>query len=414
MANKSKVQLFILILLSFFTFALITNFAGALVPAWQKTFHLSNTMVTFLNAAFFLAYAITSLPQGVLMDNIGGKKTLLWGLSLLFLGSIIFALVPTFQVGLASLFIIGTGVTALQLVCNLLVKRVDEDPKKYSRNLTLVQGLTGLGGWSAGLLVGKVISMNLNWSYAYYIYAGFTVLVIIYTLFTSIPESKEANAAKPTVSEYMNLAKNPLMLLFALGIFIYVGIEVGVYQFLSKFLIHEHNFVLTYAVSMAGLYWLFQTGGRFTGGVVLNFLNTSKALILYAFGCLASLLVAALTPVGTISMWAFIAVGFFTSIMFPCIFSLAINSFDKRQEGTVAGIICTAIAGGAVLPIIIGYIADKTGSLSTGLISVGAVSFLYIAFIGLATLGKTPVPETVKKATTRVTYKEKEKEKVHI
>ncbi|HBH18620.1 MAG TPA: MFS transporter, partial [Cyanobacteria bacterium UBA9579] len=80
------------------------------------------------------------------------------------------------------------------------------------------------------------------------------------------------------------------------------------------------------------------------------------------------------------------AVGFFTSIMFPSIFSLAVNSFDKRQEGTVAGILCTAIVGGAVTAPAIGFLAALTNSLTLGLTIAGVVSFLYIALVGVATL----------------------------
>jgi len=210
-----------------------------------------------------------------LLDNIGNKKTFLLAISLVLLGSASFAVMPKYEVGLVSLFVIGIGVTALQMVSNLLVKKIDEDPNKYSRNLTLAQIFCGIGG---------------------------------------------------------------------LG-----------------------------------------------GGFVLNFIDTSRALIIYAFGCLASLLVAALVPSAQMSAIAFISVGFFTSIMFPCIFSLTVNSFDKRQEGTVAGIICTAIVGGAVVSPFIGFISDITKSLSFGLILASVISFLYIAFVGHYTLRKTSV-----------------------
>ncbi|HBH18618.1 MAG TPA: hypothetical protein DDX14_06750, partial [Cyanobacteria bacterium UBA9579] len=145
-----KIQLLLLLLMNYFTFALITNIPGVLLPFWKEDFVLSSTMVSFLGSAFFLAYGLTSLPQGFLHDQIGSKKTFLWAVSLVLIGSTMFAVMPRYEVGLISLFVIGIGVTALQLVGNLLVKKVDNDPSKYSRNLTLAQVFCGIGGAGGG------------------------------------------------------------------------------------------------------------------------------------------------------------------------------------------------------------------------------------------------------------------------
>ena len=121
---------------------------------------------------------------------------------------------------------------------------------------------------------------------------------------------------------------------------------------------------------------------------MLNFIDSSRSLVLYSLCCLASLLVAVTASSPVVSAFAFVSVGCFTSIIFQCIFSLAINSFDKSQEGTVAGILCTAFIGGAIVPPIIGLISDATKSLSLGLSVVGIFAFLYIAFIGVYTFIK--------------------------
>lgn len=209
------------------------------------------------------------------------------------------------------------------------------------------------------------------------------------------------------------------MVLFAAGIFIYVGIEVAIYTWLATFLIEVHGFEKATAAGYAGLYWALQAVGRFTGGIVLNYLNTSKALILYAAGCLLSLYIATLAPqgYGMVSLVAFIAAGFFTSIMFPSIFTLAVNSFGKRQEATVAGILCTSIIGGAVITPVVGLISDVTSSLATGLIVAGTASLLYLAFVGFKTM--TPViPATASELEAQKssadTAKEEEKETVGV
>jgi MFS transporter, FHS family, L-fucose permease len=203
---------------------------------------------------------------------------------------------------------------------------------------------------------------------------------------TKIPEVNEDEKSKPTLSDYAKLAKNPLMTLFAIGIFVYVGIEVGIATWISTFLVEKHHFSKTSAAQVVGLFWGFQAIGRFVGGIVLNYLNTSKALIVYSFACLLTLMTATITPFGGYSATCFVAVGFFTSIMFPSIFALAVNSFDKHEEGAVAGVICTAIVGGAVIAPFIGYLSQKMHSLGGSLTTISMFAFGYIAFVGFLTM----------------------------
>jgi FHS family L-fucose permease-like MFS transporter len=388
--SSSRTQLLILLLLNYFTFALVTNIPGALLPFWKSDFTLTDSTVSILGGIFFLAYGLTSLPQGYLIDQIGNKKTFLWGIGLILVGSLLFGFFPSFQVGLFSLFTLGIGVTALQLVGNLLVKKIDNDPSKYSRNLTLTQAFAGIGGAGGGFLIGLLINnFGLTWQAVYLVFAGLAALVTVLVLLTKIPETKEeADYQKASKEDYFKLAKNPTMLLYALGIFVYVGIEVGIATWISTFLLNKFQLPELDGAKVLSMYWIFQAVGRFSGGLVLNYLPTPKALIVYALACLSCLMIAVFAPTALLSSVFFIAVGFFTSIMFPSIFSLAVNSFDKKEEGVVAGILCTAIVGGSVTNLIIGSISQAS-SLANGLIIAGIISFLYIAFVGFKSLGKS-------------------------
>lgn len=386
--RKTNMQLLALLCLNYFTYSLITNIPGVLLPYWKDSFHLSSMVLTFLGSVFFMAYGLTSFPQGVLLDKFGNKKMFLFGIGLVFLGSILFAIVPEYVVGLFSLFIIGIGVTALQMVSNLLVKEIDEDETKYSRNLTLTQIFCGVGGLGGGFLIGFLIKdLGFHWQSIYYVFSILAMIVAVWVFLTNIPEAHDKHDSKPTTNDYINLVKNPLMIMFALGIFVYVGIEVGVATWISTFLVDKFDMMKNTAAMVVGLYWGFLALGRFAGGILLNYLNTSKALLLYAIGAFISLTLAVVVPDKMISAGCFILVGFFASIMFPSIFSLCVNSFDKKEEGAVAGILCTTIVGGAVTAPVIGFL-DKLTSLPLALIIVGVLSFGYIGFIGLKTLPK--------------------------
>lgn len=382
--NKSKVLIISLLLLTYLTFPLITNIPGVLLPFWTESFHLSSTMVSLLGSAFFLAYGLTSLPQGILLDAIGNKKTYVWAMSLIIAGSVLFALMPSFYTGLLSLFIIGSGITALQLVCNLLVKKLDDDAEKYSRNLTILQVFCGVGGASGGFLIAYLLGgLKLEWQAVYYIFGGLSLALAAMALFTNMPESIEKKSAeKPSLGQYASLLANPTMMLYALGIFIYVGIEVGVATWISTYLIGAFKISGLSAGKVVSAYWLSQTGGRMIGGFVLNYVPAPKALVAYSLACLASVIVGVTSPSLPVAIVGFAAAGFFTSIMFPCIFTMAVNSFDSKKEGIVAGVLNTAIVGGAVTAPVIGFISSAT-NLQTSLITAGTISFLYLAFLGL-------------------------------
>ena len=386
--RKTNIQLLALLCLNYFTYSLITNIPGVLLPYWKDSFHLSSMVLTFLGSVFFMAYGLTSFPQGVLLDKFGNKKMFLFGIGLVFLGSIVFAIFPEYVVGLFSLFVIGIGVTALQMVSNLLVKEIDEDETKYSRNLTLTQIFCGVGGLGGGFLIGFLIKdLGFHWQSIYYVFSILAMIVAVWVFLTNIPEAHDKHGEKPTTNDYINLVKNPLMIMFAMGIFVYVGIEVGVATWISTFLVDKFDMMKSTAAMVVGLYWGFLALGRFAGGILLTYLNTSKALLLYAIGAFISLTLAVVAPDKMVSAICFILVGFFASIMFPSIFSLCVNSFDKKEEGAVAGILCTTIVGGAVTAPVIGFL-DKLTSLPIALIIVGVLSFGYIGFIGLKTLPK--------------------------
>ena len=386
--RKTNIPLLALLCLNYFTFSLITNIPGVLLPYWKDSFHLSSMVLTFLGSVFFMAYGLTSFPQGILLDKFGNKKMFLFGIGLVFLGSILFAIIPEYIVGLFSLFIIGIGVTTLQMVSNLLVKGIDEDETKYSRNLTLTQIFVGVGGLGGGFLIGFLIrNLGFHWQSIYYVFSVLAMIVAVWVFLTNIPEVHEKHDKKPSAKDYLNLVKNPLMIMFAMGIFVYVGIEVGVATWISTFLVDKFEMLKSSAAMVVGLYWGFLAVGRFTGGILLNYLNTSKALLLSAIGAFVALVFAVVVPDKMVSAACFILVGFFLSIMFPSIFSLCVNSFDKKEEGAVAGILCTTIVGGAVTAPIIGFL-DKLTSLPVALIIVGLISFGYIGLIGVKTLPK--------------------------
>jgi len=385
-ASKKNVSLFILTLLNFFILSLVSNIPGVLIPFWEEDFALSKQLVSLLGFSFFFAYGLTSLPQSIFLGYISNRKALLFALFLIIGGSILFALKPIFILGIISLFLIGIGITALQIKANLLVKKIDTDVSKYSKNLTMSQVAFGFGGLGGGFLISYLINnLGLKWNYVYFVFAGLSILIIFLMFFTNIPEVQKENLKdknKFSLKEYLNLFKEQAIWMFSLGIFVYVGIEVGIANWLATFLIDKFAILKTDATKVVSLYWACQSLGRFTSGFFLSKLSTGKILSVYALLCFLSLICAVLSKNLAFSIIGFGFTGFFTSVMFPSIFSSAVNHFGEKKESTVAGVLCTAILGGAIIQFIIAFGSELIGSLGKSMIIVSLLSFAYLIFLG--------------------------------
>lgn len=380
-----------LILITFFVISFLTNILGALNPSATLSFSLSETMAGFLPFSFFIAYGIMSIPAGFLLERYGEKAMMVSGFTLAFAGSLLFAFYPGFWMFLFSLFTIGTGMAILQVVINPLL-RVAGGEEHYAFNSVLAQLLFGAASFISPLiyswlvlnidsidLFDKIIPAGMSWISIYWIFAFLSVLMILVTLITPMPRiSLKEDEKVGSRKTYLSLFRNRTVILYFLGIFMYVGAEQGISYWMSKFLqiYHGLDFQTTGALAVGRFWGLMTIGGLF--GLFLLKLMDSK-VILRIFTLLATVCFAAgLFGSVNISFYSFQACGFFISVMYPIIISLALNSV-KKHHGSVAGILMSGIMGGAVIQVIIGFVGDLF-SLRVGMLVV-FLSFSYILFL---------------------------------
>ncbi len=366
-----------LILLIFFVISFLTNILGALNPKVSESFLLSETMVGFLPFAFFIAYGIMSIPSGFLVEIWGEKKMMVAAFALAFGGALLFALFPSFNMFLITLFTIGTGMAALQVVINPLL-RVAGGEDNFAFNSVIAQLIFGAASFVSpqmysylvvnieqgnldkpfiGMMTGIVPEL-MSWVSVYWVFALISVLMIVVIAITKFPAVTLLDDEKVgTKASYLELFKNKYVILFFLGIFAYVGTEQGISFWMSKFLSNYHGVDPDAAGADAVSYFwgLMTIGGLF--GLVFMKLFDSK-LVLRWFTLAAIVCVAAgLTGSETVAYWAFPMSGFFLSVMYPAIVSLGLNSVDKHH-GSFAGILMTGIAGGAIVQLLIGALSD--------------------------------------------------------
>ena len=400
-AKNNYLPLLIAVAFAYFTFGAITNVAGAIVPKIKETYQVSGSASSFLASVFFIAYGLTSVPFGALINKFGTKFTLIFGSLITTIGVFMFASVPGYFPNMLAMFICGVGITAIQVAANPLVKEIS-NPEKYSRNLTLFMVLFGVGSTVAPYIVTFIKSKGLEWNYTYWLFTVISIVMLFSLAFPKYPEEKKDSAAlenHKAMGGYNYLLKDPLMIMYTLAIFLYVGVEVGVANNIGLFLEDVHNIsrVLGQGAEAAknaaiGNYWFGLLLGRLVGSFVLDKLSNKKAIQIFISGAAVSLAIAVFSKNLNLVLWAFPLIGFFISIMFPSIYGLALESYKKEYSSFVSGILCTAIIGGSVIGPIIAKLAEISGSVQEPNWQIGMLiafaCYAYIFTVGIWGKGK--------------------------
>jgi len=390
-----------LVLLTFFVISLLTNIVGPLVPDIIRSFDLSLTLVALLPFAFFIAYGVMSIPAGMLLERTREKPVMIGAFALAFAGALLFATLPRYSTAIVSLFLIGAGMAALQVAINPLL-RVAGGEEHYAFNSVLAQLIFGgasflspfiymyfarnlgrPGGEGKPLigLMSKLVPPSLPWVSVYWVFAVLVIVMIAVLAVVRFPvvvRKEEERAGAWAV--HKALFRDRTVLLYFLGIFAYVGTEQGVANWISQFLLTYHKYdPQTVGAGKVSLFWGLMTVGGILGLVLLKLVDSRKVLVGFTAAALVFLTLALFGP-GPLALVMFPLVGFAASVMWPVIFSLALNSVSSRH-GSFSGILCTGIIGGALVPLLIGRLGDALG-LRQGMF-VLYLTLGYILSIGL-------------------------------
>ncbi len=388
-----------LIMLTFFVISFLTNIIGPLVPEIIEDFDLSLTLVALLPFAFFIAYGVTSIPAGMLVERYTVKWVSVGAFALAFCGAGLLAAYPNYLVAIVSLFLIGTGMAMLQVALHPVL-RVAGGEEHFAFNSVLGQLFFGLASFLSPLvysylvlnlgtggdqnvlldLLSRVVPPDLPWISLYWIFAAISLVMIGILSTSPIPsiELTEEEQVGP-VKAHLDLLRKPLVILYFFGIFSYVGVEQGVANWMSEFLSSYHGFnPQTEGASAVSLFWGLMTAGTLLGLLALKLLDSRRVLVGFSTAAIICFSLGLFGP-ASLARYALPAVGFFISVMWSVIFSLALNSV-KGHHGSFSGILITGIIGGAVLPLVVGWIGDLAG-LRVGLL------FLYLGMAYILSIG---------------------------
>ena len=365
---------------------------GPFVSQAKQQFDLSNFTAQLVAFTGFIMFGILAVPMGIYQDKKGKKFILILGLAIM-LGSVLIPTLmglSTFPVFLLTILLLGAGGTILQVAGNPLMRDVSAEDK-FSRNLSLAQFVKAIGSLSGPLIpVIAASALGLGWQVVFPVYSVAIAIALIAGLTLNVPAASAPAGRKPaTVGSCLTLLKSGYVTMMVLAIFLYVGAEVCVSSGAPLYLKDRFGVDINKVGLLGtGLFFLALTIGRFSGGVILNWL---KPKVFFAITCVLSVvgLLGLFIPSGTVAGISFFLVGLGFANIFPLVFSITI---DRMPEHTneLSGLMVMAIVGGAFVPPLMGWLADASGSVQTGFF-VPLMAVLYILWVALMSFRKAPV-----------------------
>jgi FHS family L-fucose permease-like MFS transporter len=392
--NKFLVPL-ILVISLFFLWAFLHNINPILIPHLKKACQLNDTQSSYIDLAVYISYFLVALPAGWLSHKYGYKKGIIFGLSLYAIGALL--VIPaanerSYAFFLFAFFVIAAGATFLETIANPYVS-VLGDPETSERRLNFAQSFNGVGSFIAPILGGQFILSGIEYTPEelnsmsptalnqylqfeantikgpYLIIAGVVIVLLLLFVFIRIPEVKEDDQQEGEVKSTFSIKvfRHRHFSWAVISQFFYVAAQVGVGSFFIRYAkevsdMNERSAAFFWgSVAMVGF-----MVGRFFGTFLMNYIKASKLLAIYSVINIA-LLIIALSTSGNTALYALVATPFFMSIMYPTIFALGIKGLGAETK-VASSFLVMAILGGAIGPLFMGLVSDRSGSMQTAYI----------------------------------------------
>jgi fucose permease len=359
----------------------VADAMGPMSDAVKTHYQLSNTMATLLSFFVFIAFAVFSVPGGLLAGRIGKKKLLLLGLGLNAGAMLLPTLMePGFATLLACIFVLGIGTTFLQVAGNPIMRDVSP-AGAYSRNLSFAQGIKGIGSTASTYLVGAISAIalfqSMGWRGPFPIFCALMAITFVGVMLIKVDETKADTP--PSIGSSLSLLKEPVFALAVLGIFLYVGAEVCMARFLLPLL--KQIGLEEAAANKFGptMFFGILTVGRILGGFVVSVMSPRN---FFRLSALLGVVGAAMLASGSkpLAIAGVIAAGLGFANIWPMLFSITVEEKPERAS-ELSGLMCMAISGGAIVPLLMGQMVDmKWGAMA---FVVPAGCFAYLLLISL-------------------------------
>lgn len=370
--TKSKVFQLMPVLFAFFIMGFV-DVVGISTSYVKSDFSLSDTQANLLPMMVFLWFAVCSLPTGLLMGRIGRKRTVLISSLLTGIAMIIPLIYYSFPTVLLAFALMGIGNTILQVSLNPLLLDV-VSKEKVTSMLTLGQFIKAISSTLGPIIAGIAVSLFGNWHLIFVVYAVATLLSWIWLAAIYIDEGKDL-VAKQTGHDVFALFKNPrLMIAFSI-ILLIVGFEIGLMTAVPKYFLEMCDLPIEQGGLGCSLYFSARTLGTFLGAIILARYSSRHFLIGNMLAAIAAFLLFMATMNMTLLLVALFLIGLFCANVFPIIFSMAIQS-EPAKANEISALMIMGVAGGAILPVFMGIIADTSNQWLSLLVPFFALIYI--------------------------------------
>lgn len=362
------------VLVSFFVMS-FCDLVGIGVDRVKLEFNLSNTLAQLIPSAVFLWFFILSVPVGVLQDRIGKRNVVNLGMIVTAVGLLLPFLFYSFVGVLIGFALLGIGNTIIQVSANPLL--VDVTPgNRQASFLSLSQFIKSIGSMIAAPLAGWMALQFGDWKILFLVFGVVSILTTVWLSLTPVTETRNTEQRATFMSSF-SLLSNGFVALMVLGIFMVVGIDVGINAFSGQFLMNKLNMEQTLAESGRSVYFFGKMLGTFGGAILLA--KGASSQIFKATSVLSVIALVALlfAPTGTLALVIIFVIGLGIANIFPLIFSLTIDKYPLRSN-EISGLMVMAISGGAVMPLLMGWISDLSTVTAGMMVLVGAALFILI------------------------------------
>jgi len=363
----------------FAMFAMTTDSVGIIIPQIIKTFKLSLTAAGTFQYATMAGIALAGFLLGHLADRYGRKTTIVAGLTLFAASSYLFIAGSSFLFFCALMALSGAAIGIFKTGALALIGDISHSTAEHTSIMNTVEGFFGIGSIIGPALLAQLLKRSVPWQWLYVIAGSMCVLLILTALRVQYPTSTAA-AEDTNLQAVRTVSKDPFVLLFSLGAFLYVAVESAIYVWMPTLFDGYHGAGEWIAVYSISIFFLLRAGGRFLGAWMLTKFAWTSALTICSgaiLGCFAASIAGGVH-------WAVYALplsGLFMSVIYPTVNSKGISCVPKSEHGAAAGVILFYTCLSAVLaPLAIGAISDAMGEPIYGFML--ATGFAALLFVG--------------------------------
>lgn len=369
--------------MSFFVMSFI-DMVGIGVDRVKPDFNLSNTLVQLIPSAAFLWFFVLSVPVGILQDRIGKRNMLNIGMFVTALGLLFPFLFYTFTTVLIGFALLGIGNTIVQVSANPLL--IDVVPSnRTSSFLSFSQFIKAIGSMIAAPLAGWFALKFGDWKLLFLVFGIVSVVTVAWLASMKIDETRNPEK-RATFGSSFKLLGTRFIAMMVMCIFLIVGIDVGVNAVSGQFLLNKFGVAQTFAESGRSVYFFGKMLGTFGGALLLTLLPSRKFFLWSSILALLSVLALLIAPSAMMAMVIIFIIGLGVANIFPLVFSITVERYPVRSN-EISGLMIMAVSGGAVIPVLIGWVTDISASVTVGLWVLVACA-LYELFAALYNLKK--------------------------